>query len=149
MSNTLESHPQASQSAPSENADRTAAIVRAAIAEGIWTSLFALLPFAGEKLAQIYMDRGVDLSPVTLGVLRFARAMHPTPNLIPYIALLCGVGMVCGWLILASAAGSAPVRRAAKFAATVMLGVGIIAWIGVAGALLLPYITTARSIGGG
>ncbi len=142
MSNTIESTQTApDQELPSESACRRAAILRAAIAEGLWTSLFAVLPFAGEKLAEVYVDKGVALPQATLGVLRFARAMHPTPHLIPYIAMLFGVGIVCGWLILAAAAGSTQVRQASKFAATIMLAAAIITWLGVAAALLVPYFS--------
>ena len=122
------------------------AIKHAAVAEGLWTGLFALLPFAGAKAADAYMDMGTALPAPTMAILRFARAMHPTDNLGGYVGVLMGVGIIGGLLIVAGAIGSPEVKRAARSAAIVMMIAGVLAWIAVAAILAIPYIAMQQSL---
>ena len=87
------------------------------------------------------MDMGIALPSATMAVLRFGRAMHPTDNLVAYVGLLMGVGIVGAMLILAGAGGSPEVKRAARFAAIVMMVAALLAWTLVTVVLLLPYLS--------
>lgn len=122
------------------DACRVCALKHAAVAEGLWLSLFALLPFGAAKAADAYMDLGVALPSATMAVLRFARAMHPADNSIAYLIMLVCVAAISGSLIVAAIVGSPEVKRAARFAAIVLMVAGILAWIAVVAVLLLPTI---------
>lgn len=139
---TTASHtpPQSSDTCDASSCGRCA-IKHAAVAEGLWTGLFALLPFGAAKAADAYMDMGIALPSATMAVLRFGRAMHPTDNLVAYVGLLMGVGIVGAMLILAGAGGSPEVKRAARFAAIVMMVAALLAWTLVTVVLLLPYLS--------
>lgn len=140
MTTAFDTPPQSSDTCDARSCGRCA-IKHAAVAEGLWTGLFALLPFGAAKAADAYMDMGVALPSATMGVLRFGRAMHPTDNLVAYVGLLMGVGIVGAMLIVAGAGGSPEVKRAARFAAIVMMVAALLAWTLVTVVLLLPYLS--------
>lgn len=126
-------------------------LLHAVLAEATWTLLFALLPFATAYAGEIFRDYGVSLPGPTMALLRFGRAMNPSSGpdgAVGFAIVLCGVATIGAALILASVKGSPEVKRAARFAAIVMMVVGVVAWLACAAAILIPYLSMQRSLSG-
>lgn len=137
MTTASDTPPQSSDTCSTSGCGRCA-IKHAAVAEGLWLSLFALLPFGAAKAADAYMDLGIALPSATMAVLRFGRAMHPADNSFGYLIMLVCVAAISGSLIVAAMIGAPEVKRAARFAAIVMMVAGLLAWIAVTAVLILP-----------
>lgn len=118
----------------------TGAMKHAIVAETVWLALVGLLPFGAAIASDTYIDMGVELPSATMALLRFGRAMHPSENLVPFLLLIGCVAIISGSLIAAGKIGSAEVKRAARFAASVLVVAGVCAWIAVTAALIIPAL---------